>query len=128
VETDRQPDPLARSLALMIAAGRLAIGTGALFATRPALRALGFSEPQPIATALARMAGGRDIALGLHAIAVRDDRRGLREASLLAAAVDAGDAIALGALIGTDRRTALTNAPLGAVAAVVGALVARRLR
>ncbi|MBK5218933.1 MAG: hypothetical protein JJE35_03990, partial [Thermoleophilia bacterium] len=35
-------DSLGRALALQLAAGRLAVGSGAFFATGPALRALGF--------------------------------------------------------------------------------------
>jgi hypothetical protein len=121
------PDQLARNGAVAIAIGRLGIGLAMSSSPRRALTGLGFGDPQPATVALARMAGVRDIAMALHALGVRDHRAGLRAASLIGAGVDAGDAIALGALIGTDRRTALTNAPLGAVAAVLGALVARRL-
>jgi len=121
------PDPLARNGALAIAAGRLAIGIAVSIAPRQALAGLGFSEPQPATIALARMAGVRDIAMALHAFSARGDAGTLRESSLIGAGVDAGDAMALGALAGSERRTALINAPLGAVAAVLGALVARRL-
>ena len=80
--------------------------------------------------ALARLAGGRDIALGVHALSVRDDRAALREASVLAAAVDAGDAIAFGAAIASPgfRRMAVMNAPAGVGGAVAGVWVAARLR
>jgi hypothetical protein len=91
-------DPLARTLVLGVACGRVAIGLGAFFATRRALAALGFSEPSGAAVALARLAGGRDIALGLHALAVRDDPAALKQAAAIGAAVDAGDAIASGPL------------------------------
>ncbi len=94
-------DPLARTLVLGVAAGRIAIGVGAFFFTRKALAALGFSEPSGAAVALARLAGGRDIALGLHAIAVRDDREALKQSTAIGAAVDAGDAIAFGAALVT---------------------------
>lgn len=123
-------DPLARTFVLGVAAGRIAIGVGAFFFTRKALGALGFTEPSGAAIALARLAGGRDIALGLHALAVRDDREALRQAAAIGAAVDAGDAIAFGAALvtrdGIDRTAAL-NAPLGAGAAIAGLWGLRRL-
>jgi hypothetical protein len=50
-------DPLGRQTVLAIAAGRIAIGVGALFATGPALRALGFAETDAAGRALARRAG-----------------------------------------------------------------------
>src|ERR1700709_1473564 len=65
----RRSDPLARQAVLGIAAGRIAIGVGAMFVTGPALRALGFAEIDAAGTALGRMAGGRDIALGLLPLA-----------------------------------------------------------
>ncbi len=127
-ETD-QIDQLARAGAIAIAITRIGIGVAAFTLTRPALRTLGFGEPGPAATALARLAGGRDIALGVHALSVRNDRVALREASVLAAAVDAGDAIAFGAAIASPgfRRMAVMNAPAGVGGAVAGAWVAARL-
>src|ERR1700709_780400 len=77
----RRSDPLARQAVLGIAAGRIAIGARAMFATGPAL---------------GRSAGGRDIALGLLALAARDDRKALRAAALAGAAVDAADAVSFG--------------------------------
>jgi hypothetical protein len=125
------PDPLARRGAIAIAAGRIGIGIGALAFTRPALAALGFEDPQGGTVALARMAGVRDIALGLHALAVRDDAAALAQASVLGAAVDAGDAFAFGAALvnrdGIDR-TSLTNLPIAGSAVVAGAWVSSRLR
>ena len=46
----------ARKVVIAIAAGRIAIGAGALFATRPALGALGFPETDASGLALARPA------------------------------------------------------------------------
>jgi len=92
----RRIDPLARQTVLAIAAGRIAIGVGAVFATRPALKALGFAEVDAAGTALGRIAGGRDLALGLLALAARDDQRALRIVGLAGAAVDASDAITFG--------------------------------
>jgi hypothetical protein len=125
----RRPDPLARTAVLGIAAGRVTIGVGALLATRPALKVLGFEAADTQARALARIAGGRDIALGLLAFAARDDRAALREASAAAAAVDLGDAIAFG-IAGRDPvagRAAVQGILSGGIAAIVGAWAVRRL-
>ena len=115
---------------LGVAAGRIGIGIGAFFATRRALGLLGFEAPGGATVALARLAGGRDIALGLHALAAGDDRKRLREAAALGAFVDAGDAVAFGTALarrdGIDRTAAL-NVPLGAAAALVGAWALNRL-
>jgi hypothetical protein len=125
------PDALARLGAIAIAAGRIGIGIGALAFTRPALSALGFEDPQGGTVALARMAGVRDIALGLHALAARDDAAALAQASVLGAAVDAGDSFAFGAALvrrdGLDR-TAAMNLPIAGSAALAGAWVSSRLR
>jgi hypothetical protein len=124
------PDEPARAVALAIACARIAIGIGAFALTRTALRGLGFERPSGAAVALARLAGGRDIALGLHALRAAGDRGRLREATALGVAVDAGDAVAFtAALVGRDGigRTAALNAPLGAAAATAGAWALRRL-
>ena len=85
----RKPDPAARQVLQLIGAGRIGIGIVALLATGPALRLLGFREPSAEARVLARMAGGRDLALGVLTLAAAGDRRALRAAALLGAAVDA---------------------------------------
>lgn len=125
------PDDLARRGAAVISAGRIAIGVGAALLTRPALRALGFAEPDGATVVLARLAGGRDIALGLHGLSVRDDPAELRRSVLLGVAVDAGDAAAFAAALarrdGIDR-TAVTNVPIAGAAVVAGIWVAARLR
>jgi hypothetical protein len=125
----RKPDPLARAAVLGIAGGRIAIGVGALLATRPALKVLGFEASDTSARALARIAGGRDIALGLLTLAARDDRERLREAAVVAAAVDLGDAICFG-IAGRDPaagRAAVQGILSGGGATVVGAWAVRRL-
>jgi hypothetical protein len=130
VSTAEQPDALARALLLAVAAGRIAIGTGAFFATRRALAALGFEEPGGAAVALARLAGGRDIALGVAALRAGSDRDALREAAAIGAFVDAGDAIAFAAALarrdGIDRTAAL-NVPIAGSAVVAGIWALRRL-
>jgi hypothetical protein len=127
----READTLARLGATSISAARIGIGIAALGFTRPALRALGFGEPDATAVAMARLAGGRDIALGAHGLLSGGDPRRQREATLLGAAVDAGDAFAFAAaLAGRDGidRGAWLNLPLAASAVVAGAWVATRLR
>lgn len=125
----RRIDPFARQAALAIAAGRIAIGVGAVFATRPALKALGFAEVDAAGTALGRIAGGRDIALGLLALAARDDRKALRIAVLAGAAVDASDAVSFGVAARDPiaRRAGLGGVVSGSAAALVGTWAWRRL-
>jgi hypothetical protein len=125
----RKPDPLARAAVLGIAGGRIAIGVGALLATRPALKVLGFEASDTSARALARIAGSRDIALGLLTFAAREDRERLREATAVATAVDLGDAICF-AIAGRDPaagRAAVQGVLSGGGATVVGAWAIRRL-
>lgn len=126
----RDLDPLGRDLVLAIAAGRIAIGVGALFLTRPALRVLGFAETDAAGRSMARLAGGRDIAIGALAFAARDDRRALEVVSLSAAAVDAVDAVSLGlgARDAQTRRAGIGGAVSGSSAAVAGIWAWRRLR
>jgi hypothetical protein len=114
---------------LGIAAGRIAIGAVAVFFTRPALRALGFAEVDAAGTALGRIAGGRDIALGLLALAARDDRRALRIAALAGVAVDASDAVTFGvaARDPAARRAGIGGVVSGSAAAIAGAWAWRRL-
>ena len=100
------PDPLARHAAIAIAVVRVGIGIGALALTRPALRSLGFADPDGTSVALARLAGGRDIALGVHGLLVRDDPAACGSRRCSRAAVDAGDAGAFAAaLVGATGST-----------------------
>jgi hypothetical protein len=125
----RKPDPLARTAVLGVAGGRIAIGVGALLATRPALKVLGFEASDTTARALARIAGGRDIVIGLLTLAARDDRERLRETAALAAAVDLGDAICFG-IAGRDPaagRAAVQGILSGGAGAAIGAWAVRRL-
>jgi hypothetical protein len=124
-----KPDPLARAAVLGIAGGRIAIGVGALLATRPTLKVLGFEASDTSARALARIAGGRDIVLGLLTFAARDDRVRLCEVAAVATAVDLGDAICFG-IAGRDPaagRAAVQGILSGGGASVVGAWALRRL-
>jgi hypothetical protein len=122
-------DPFGREGALAIAAARIGIGIGALAATRQAMRLLGLGTADGTIV-LARLAGIRDVALGLHALAARDDPAALSRAVTLGALADAGDAaafLALARVRGADR-TVLMNAPPAIYAAVVGAWIAARIR
>ena len=61
--------------------------------------------------ALGRIAGGRDIALGLLALAARDDSKALRIAALAGAAVDAADAVTFGVAARDPMRAAPGRRP-----------------
>jgi hypothetical protein len=78
-------DPKARQLALAIGAGRVAMGLSILLATRPALQRMGFGATDASGQALAKLGGGRDVALGAMTLAARDDRQALRTAILVSA-------------------------------------------
>jgi hypothetical protein len=125
----RRSDPRARQTVLAIAGARIAIGVGALFVTRPALKLLGFAETDAVGLALGRISGGRDIALGLLALAARDDRKALRIAALAGAAVDASDAVTFGvaARDPVARRAGIGGVLSGSAAALTGAWAWRRL-
>lgn len=125
----RKIDPLGRQVVLAIAAGRVAIGLGAVFATQPALRTLGFADRDAGRIALARLAGGRDIALGLLTLAARDDREALRRLALLSSTLDLGDAIAFSAAARdpSAREAAVRGVLSGSSAALAGLWAARRL-
>jgi hypothetical protein len=125
----QQVDPLGRRAALALGAARTGLGVGALFATRPTLKALLFGETDAVGRALAKLAGGRDLALGAMTLAARDDAATLRALVLAAAALDAADAIALGlAARDPDTRLAgLGGVASGGAAAVAGVWAWRRL-
>ena len=85
-----------RQLALGIGASRLAMGLGIFFATQPALRALRFGTTDAQGEAMAKLGGGRDIAVGALTLAARNDPEALRRTILISSACDIADAIALG--------------------------------
>jgi hypothetical protein len=125
----RKIDPLARRVALQIGGSRVLIGAGALLATRPALRALGFGDPEPTGMALARLAGGRDVALGALTVAARDDAERLRTLLLVSSACDVADAVGLGlsARHPETRRAGFGGIVSGTAAALAGLWAWRRL-
>ncbi|HEX5928470.1 MAG TPA: hypothetical protein VFY48_03675 [Solirubrobacterales bacterium] len=125
----RRMDPRGRQVALTIGAGRVALGVGALFATRPTLKALLFGETDAVGRALAKLAGGRDLALGLLTLAAHNDREALRALVLAGAVLDAADAFSLGlsARAGDTRLAGLSGVASGGSAALAGAWAWRRL-
>lgn len=114
-------DPKARQLALAIGATRIAIGAGILFATRTALPKMGFGATDASGEALAKLGGGRDLALGAMTLAARDDRQALRTAILISGACDAADAVSLGI---SARHPETRQAGIGGILAGSGAAAA----
>jgi hypothetical protein len=107
----------------------MAIGVGALFATRPALKVLGFGIPEATGVALAKLAGGRDIAVGALTLAARDDAQRLRTLLLVSSACDVADAVGLGlsARYPETRRAGIGGIVSGSAAAIACLWAWRRL-
>lgn len=124
-----RPDPKARQVALQIGASRVALGIGVLLFTRPALRLLGFGEPEATGLALARLAGGRDVAVGALTLAARNDVGRLRTLLLASSACDVADAFGLGLSVAhpETRRAGLGGIASGGGTALAGLWAARRL-
>lgn len=125
----KKPDPNARRVALALGAARTGLGVGALFFTRATLKALLFGEADGTGRALAKLAGGRDLALGLATLAAHDDRAMLRRMTRTAALLDLADAAAM-AVVARDpevRLAGLGGAVSGAGGAALSAWAASRL-
>jgi len=122
-------DRNARQVALQIGASRVAMGAGIFLATRPALRVLGFGETDDGGRALAKLGGGRDLAIGMLTLAARNDRRALRHALLVSSACDFADAVALGvsARRPQTRKAGIGGIVSGGAAAIAGLWAWRRL-
>ena len=121
----------ARRVAIGIAAGRITLGFGALMTTGPALRVLGFPGTDTTGHALARLAGGRDLALGALTLAARDHTAALRAFVLAGASLDAADALTLGLAGQKDselRLAGIGGFVSGGSAALAGAWAWRRLQ
>jgi hypothetical protein len=95
-----------RTWSLASGIARVAIGVGMLAAPERALRLLGFVEVGPATAVVSRIAGIRDLVLGVVTMAALDDRARLRAASLANAAADAGDTLAFALALGGGERTA----------------------
>jgi hypothetical protein len=122
-------DPRARQIGIALSACRVGLGVSTLLATRPALRALGFKDPGGDGEALARLAGGRDLALGALTLVSRDDPATFRALILAAAALDAADAFSLGLSVRNPetRLAGLGGIVSGSAAAIAGLWAYRRL-
>ena len=122
-------DPLARRAALSLGAARTGLGVGALFVTGPTLKALLFGETDAVGRALAKLAGGRDLALGLATLAAHEDPAALRRLTLAATVLDAADAVSLSmaARQPGSRLGAIGGVLSAGGAALAGALTWRRL-
>lgn len=122
----RAASPIA---AAALAGGRIAIGAGLWVAPRAALSALGFSRPDERTIAIARIAGTRDIVLGVWQASAIGDRAQLARATTAVAACDAGDAVTFALLLGGDeRRAAIRGLATAVPATVAGAMLAVTLR
>jgi hypothetical protein len=111
-----------RTWSLASGIGRVAIGVGTLVAPEPALRLLGFAEVSPATAVVSRIAGIRDLVLGVVTLAVLEDRARLRAASLANAAADAGDMLAFALALGGGERTAGARGLAAALPATVAGL------
>jgi hypothetical protein len=125
----REIDAGARQVALGIGASRVAMGLGIFFATQPALRALRFGATDAQGEAMAKIGGGRDIAIGALTLAGRNDPEALRTTILVSSVCDLADAVALGV---SARRPETRQAGIGGIlsggaAAAAGFWAWRRL-
>ena len=124
-----RPAPRERALALALASGRLAIGTGFWLAPELMRRLLGFGDLDAEALAISRVAGTRDLLLGAWQAGASRDRERLRRASAAIAACDGGDTIAFAALLAGGRTGAgLRGVSAALPATLAGAWLAARLR
>jgi hypothetical protein len=113
---------LARTVSALSALGRVGIGVGLFVAPEAALSALGFSNSTPSTVAAARLAGVRDIVLGVATLSVLDDPARLRAANLANAGADAGDAVTFALALRAGETTAGTRGLSAAVPATVAGL------
>jgi hypothetical protein len=119
----------AETLAMSVARCRIAIGLAAVAIPSAAVRAIGAdSKSGGLAPLLARMLGGRDIALGLGTVVALDHGapvRGWLEGSALADTVDC-----VASVIAREHMTPRAfraTAGLAAASAILGVVLARRL-
>jgi uncharacterized protein DUF4267 len=131
---DQREDALIRVVSAASGAGRLAIGVGLFALPGLALKALGFSDPSPQTLAVARVAGGRDIAMGVETLLALagDDEARLARANAMNAVADAGDSLTFTAALASRepdvREAGMRGAPGAALAAVAGAAAWALLR
>src|SRR3954454_19641046 len=126
---DRRMDPRARQGAMQIGGSRVALGAAIFLATRPVLRAMRFPEPGPSGVALAKLGGGRDIAVGALTLASLSDPDRLRTVMLASNLCDLADAAAFGSAARDPqmRVPAIAGVLSGSAAAGAGFWAWRRL-
>jgi hypothetical protein len=124
-----KPDPKARQVAMQIGGSRVALGASIFLATRPVLQTMRFPEPGPSGVALAKLGGGRDIAIGALTLASLGDTERLRTMMLASSLCDLADAAAF-AFAGRDpqmRLPGISGVLSGGAAAAAGFWAWRRL-
>ena len=114
--------PDVRAWSLLSGGGRIAFGVGMLTAPEWALRVLGFTEVVPATVAVTRIAGVRDLVLGLVTVVGLQDRDRLRRATVANAVADAGDTLAFGITLRTPERTAGVRGLAAALPAAVAGI------
>jgi hypothetical protein len=115
-------------VALALAGGRMAIGVAFWVAPELIRRTLGFDELDDEGLAIARIAGTRDLILGVWQASAAGEREELRKATIAAAACDAGDTLAFAALASRGRMgPGLRGLAAALPATVAGAVLALRL-
>jgi hypothetical protein len=109
--------------------GRIAIGLGLMLAPRRALSVLGFDDAGESVVMISRIAGVRDIVLGVATVVALDDRSRLRAASLANAGADGGDAVTFALALGGEQSGAARRGIAAALPATLFSLwAAWRLR
>jgi hypothetical protein len=126
---ERHVDPKARQVAMQIGGSRVALGAAIFLATRPVLRAMRFPEPGPSGVALAKLGGGRDIAIGALTLGSLSDPDRLRTVMLVSNLCDLADAAAFGSAVRDPqmRLPGLAGVLSGSAAAAAGFWAWRRL-
>jgi hypothetical protein len=120
--------PDVRLWSLVSGFGRIGFGVGMLAAPERALRVLGFTDVSPATVAVTRVAGVRDLVLGLVTVASLENRDRLRTATLANAVADAGDTVAFGITASSPERAAgLRGLAAALPATAAGAWIAWRL-
>ncbi len=120
--------PDVRAWSWLSGGARIAFGVGMLTAPEWALRVLGFTEVGPATVAVTRIAGVRDLVLGLVTVAGLQDRDRLRSATVANAVADAGDTLAFAVTLQTPERGAGSRGMAAALpAALAGLWTAWRL-
>jgi len=125
----RRIDPKARQVAMQIGGSRVALGMAIFLATRPVLRAMRFPEPSPAGEALAKLGGGRDIAIGALTLGALSDAERLRTVMLVSNLCDLADAAAFSFAVRNPqtRLAGIGGVLSGSAAAAAGFWAWRRL-